>query len=193
MRAVRGTLSLKTHFNYQVPSLNTKTRVRKRIGIVNFLPNEVYRLCPIIIYKRRGIGQYPIFFEHLIPGHSGKRRRSWRTQKYLLSDPIFSQQIIADIHKSFSEANCILKMGNIWRSFWYAIISILLLSAGCSHQGDINPRNLLLDSRYKTPPKIGLDWLNKNGNDDLFPEKTTFVVHPKKKSKGRAFGGLKTG
>ena len=60
---------------------------------------------------------------------------------------------------------------------------------------------LLLDSRYKTPPKIGLDWSNKNGNDglaankyqDLFPEKTTFVVHPKKKSKGRAFGGLKTG
>ena len=92
-------------------------------------------------------------------------------------------------------------MGNIWRSFWYAGIIILLLSAGCSHQGDINPRNLLLDSRYKTPPKIGLDWLNKNGNDglaenkdqDLFPEKTTFVVHPKKKSKGRALGGLKTG
>ena len=94
-------------------------------------------------------------------------------------------------------------MGNIWRSFWYAIIILLLLSAGCSHQGDINPRNLLLDSRYKTPPKIGLDLLNKNGNDGLaenkyqdlsrFPEKTTFVVHPKKKSKGRAFGGLKTG
>ena len=92
-------------------------------------------------------------------------------------------------------------MRNIWRSFWYAGIIILLLSAGCSHQGDINPRNLLLDSRYKTPPKIGLDWLNKNGNDglaenkyqDLFPEKTTFVVHPKKKSKGRAFGGQKTG
>ena len=46
---------------------------------------------------------------------------------------------------------------------------------------------------------MGLDLLNKNGNDglaenkyqDLFPEKTTFVVHPKKKSKGRAFGGLK--
>ena len=93
-------------------------------------------------------------------------------------------------------------MGNIWRSFWYAgIIILLLLSAGYSYQGVINPRNLLLDSRYKTPPKIGLDWLNKNGNDglaenkdqDLFPEKTTFVVHPKKKSKGRAFGGLKTG
>ena len=81
-------------------------------------------------------------------------------------------------------------MGNIWRSFWYAGIIILLLSAGCSHQGDINPRNLLLDSRYKTPPIVGLDWLNKNGNDGLaenkyqdlsrFPEKTTFVVHPKK-------------
>jgi len=78
-------------------------------------------------------------------------------------------------------------------------IIILLLSAGCSHQGDINPRNLLLDSRYKTPPIVGLDWLNKNGNDglaenkyqDLFPEKTTFVVYPKKKSKGRALGGLK--
>ena len=46
-----------------------------------------------------------------------------------------------------------------------------------------------------------LTWLNKNANDglaknkyqDLFPEKTTFVVYPKKKSKGRAFGGLKTG
>ena len=46
-----------------------------------------------------------------------------------------------------------------------------------------------------------MDWLNNNGNDglaenkyqDLFPVKTTFVVHPKKKSKGRAFGGLKTG
>ena len=46
-----------------------------------------------------------------------------------------------------------------------------------------------------------MDWLNKNANDglaknkyqDLFPEKTTFVVYPKKKSKGRAFGGLKTG
>ena len=83
-------------------------------------------------------------------------------------------------------------------SFYY-----YLLGAHCSHQGDINPRNLLLDSRYKTPPKIGLDWLNKNGNDGLaenkyqdlsrFPEKTTFVVHPKKKSKGRALGGLKTG
>ena len=105
------------------------------------------------------------------------------------------------IHKSFSEANCILKMGNIWRSFWYAGIIILLLSDGCSYQGDINPRNLLLDSRYKTPPKIGLDWLNKNANgglaknkyQDLFPQKTTFVVYPKKKSKGRAFGGLKTG
>ena len=97
---------------------------------------------------------------------SGKRRRSWRTQKYLLSDPIFSKQIIAGIHKWFSEANCILKMGNIWRSFWYAgIIILLLLSAGYSYQGVINPRNLLLDSRYKTPPKIGLDWLNKNAND----------------------------
>ena len=48
---------------------------------------------------------------------------------------------------------------------------------------------------------MGLDLLNKNGNDglaenkyqDLFPEKTTFVVYPKKKSKGRALGGLKTG
>ena len=83
--------------------------------------------------------------------------------------------------------------------FRYAGIIILLLSAGCSYQGDINPRNLLLDSRYKTPPKIGLDWLNKNGNDglaenkyqDLFPEKTTFVVIQRRK--GRAFGGLKTG
>ena len=93
-------------------------------------------------------------------------------------------------------------MGNIWRSFWYTgIIILLLLSAGYSYQGVIDPRNLLLDSRYKTPPKIGLDWLNKNANDglaknkyqDLFPEKTTFVVYPKKKSKGRAFGGLKTG
>ena len=93
-------------------------------------------------------------------------------------------------------------MGNIWRSFWYAgIIILLLLSAEYSYQGVINPRNLLLDSRYKTPPKIGLDWFNKNRHDglaenkyqDLFPEKTTFVVHPKKKSKERAFGGLKTG
>ena len=58
------------------------------------------------------------------------------------------------------------------------MIIILLKSAWGSYQGDINPRNLLLDSRYKTPPKIGLDWLNKNGNDglaeniyqDLFPE-----------------------
>ena len=141
-------------------------------------------------------------------------------------------------------------MGNIWRTFWYAGI-IILLSASC--QGDINSRNLLLNSRYTTPPKVGLEWLNKNGNDalagilkkkknkrrgrtkarllflnchgrasmertlstdtwdllnknsflflsetwmteqkyqDLFPEKTTFVVHAKKKSKGRPFGGL---
>ena len=76
------------------------------------------------------------------------------------------------------------------------MLIILLLSAGCSYQGDINPRNLLLDSRYKTPPKTGLDWLNKNANDglanknkyqDLYPEKTTSVIYPKKKSKGRAF------
>ena len=44
-------------------------------------------------------------------------------------------------------------MGNIWRSFWYAAI-IILLSAVCSCQGDINSRNLLLNSRYTTPPKI---------------------------------------
>ena len=89
-------------------------------------------------------------------------------------------------------------MGNIWIILVRWTLIILLLYAGCSYQGDINPRNLLLDSRYKTPPKIGLDWLNKNANDglaknkyqDLFPENTTFV---KKKSKGRAFGGLKTG
>ena len=79
---------------------------------------------------------------------SGKRRRSWRTQKYLLSDPIFSQQIIAGIHKSFSEANCILKMGNIWRSFWYAGIIILLQSAGCS----------LLTPRRHQPKKLAT-WL----------------------------------
>ena len=55
-----------------------------------------------------------------------------------------------------------------------------------------NPRNLLLDSRYKTPPKIGLDWSNKNDNDglapnknqDLFLEKTTFVVHQRRNQKG---------
>ena len=76
-----------------------------------------------------------------------------------------------------------------------------MLDAHHSTTININPRNLLLDSRYKTPPKTGLDWLNKNANDglaknkyqDLFPKKTTFVVYPKKKSKGRAFGGLKTG
>ena len=68
----------------------------------------------------------------LLSRESGKRRRSWRTQKYLLSNPIFSQQIIAGINKSSSEANCILKMGNIWRSFWYTGIIIILPSAGCS-------------------------------------------------------------
>ena len=57
-----------------------------------------------------------------------------------------------------------------------------------------------LNSRYTAPPKIGLDWLNNNGNDGLaenkyqdlsrFPEKTTFVVHAKRKSKGRPFGSL---
>ena len=57
---------------------------------------------------------------------SGKRRRSWRTQKYLLSHPIFSQEIIADIHKSFGEADYFTKMGNIWRSFWYTGLIILL-------------------------------------------------------------------
>ena len=74
-------------------------------------------------------------------------------------------------------------MGNIWRSFWYAGIIILLLSDGCSYPGDINPRNLPLDSRYKTPPKTGLDWLNKNANDglaknkyqDLFPVLLWFI------------------
>ena len=40
----------------------------------------------------------------------------------------FSQLIIAGIHKLSSKANCILKMGNMWRSFWYAGIIILLLS-----------------------------------------------------------------
>ena len=84
-------------------------------------------------------------------------------------------------------------MGNIWRSFWYTGITILLLlSAGYSYQGVINPRNLLLDSRYKTPPKIGLDWLNKNGNDglaenkyqDLFPEKTTLWFIQRRNQKG---------
>ena len=35
-------------------------------------------------------------------------------------------------------------------------------------------------------------WMTENKYQDLFPEKTTFVVHPKKKSKGRALGGLKT-
>ena len=59
-------------------------------------------------------------------GDSGKRRRSWRTQKYLLSHPIFSQEIIADIHKSFGEADYFTKMGNIWRSFWYTGLIILL-------------------------------------------------------------------
>ena len=34
----------------------------------------------------------------------------------------------------------------------------------CSCQGDIKSRNLLLFSSYTIPPKIGLDWLNKNGN-----------------------------
>ena len=48
-------------------------------------------------------------------------------------------------------------------------------SAGCSYQGDINPRNWLLDSRYKTPPKIGLDWLNKNANDGLAKNKQTNI------------------
>ena len=79
-------------------------------------------------------------------------------------------------------------------SFYYYLL-------GVHTKGTINPGNLLLDSRYKTPPKIGLDWLNKNANDglaknkyqDLYPEETTFVIYPKKKSKGRAFGGLKTG
>ena len=51
--------------------------------------------------------------------------------------PIFSQQRISDIHKSFGEADYIKKIGNIWRSFWYVGI-IILLSA-----------------------------LNKNGNDAL--------------------------
>ena len=45
----------------------------------------------------------------------GKSRRSWRTQKYLLSHPFFTQQIIAVITQ-VSKANCIMKMGNFWRS-----------------------------------------------------------------------------
>ena len=57
--------------------------------------------------------------------YSGKRRRSWRTQKYLLSHSIFSQEIIAGIHKSFGEADHFTKMGNIWRSFWYTGLIIL--------------------------------------------------------------------
>ena len=60
------------------------------------------------------------------PCFSGKRRRSWRTQKYLLSHPIFSQEIIADLHKSFGEADYFTKMGNICRSFWYTGLIILL-------------------------------------------------------------------
>ena len=79
----------------------------------------------------------PCFYYFPIILNSGKRRRSWRTQKYLLSHPIFSQQIITDIHKLSGEADYITKMGNIWRSFWYVGI-IILLSA-----------------------------LNKNGNDAL--------------------------
>ena len=91
----------------------------------------------------------------------------------------------------------------VFQEHWlcFLFVSYQVYHTECSYQGDINPGNLLLDSRYKTPPKTGLDWLNKNANDglvknkyqDQFPEKTTFVVYPKKKSKGRAFGGLKTG
>ena len=33
-------------------------------------------------------------------------------------------------------------------------------------------------------------WMTENKYEDLLPEKTTFVVHAKKKSKGRPFGGL---
>ena len=44
---------------------------------------------------------------------------------------------------------------------------LLCCFLGTTEKGDINPRNLLLDSRYKTPPRIGLDWLNKNANDGL--------------------------
>ena len=39
---------------------------------------------------------------------------------------MFSQEIIADIHKSFGEADYFTKMGNIWRSFWYTGLIILL-------------------------------------------------------------------
>ena len=51
-------------------------------------------------------------------------------------------------------------------SFWYTGIIILLYAVGTC-QGDINSRNLLLNSRFTTPPKIGLEWLNKNGSDAL--------------------------
>ena len=62
------------------------------------------------------------------PRDSGKRRRSWRTQKYLLPDTFVFTTNYSCIYKSFSEANYILKMGKTWRSFWYAGIIILLLS-----------------------------------------------------------------
>ena len=49
------------------------------------------------------------------------------------------------------------------------------------HFGDINSRNLLLNSRYTTPPKTGLDWLNKNSNDAL----AGILKKKKNKRKGR--------
>ena len=102
----------------------------------------------------------------LMQNSKSGRRRSWRTRKnYFYCQIQFSQLVLHGIRKSFGGAIVYnTKMGNIWRSFWYVII---LLSAVCSCQGDINPRNLLLNSRYTTPPKIGLDWLNKNGSDAL--------------------------
>ena len=59
--------------------------------------------------------------------------------------------------------------------------SFYLLSAVCSCQGDINSRNLLLNSRYTTPPKIGLEWLNKNGSDAL----TDIVKKKRNRRRGR--------
>ena len=39
-------------------------------------------------------------------------------------------------------------------------------------------------------PFLNETWMTENKYQDLFPEKTTFVIHAKKKSKGRPFGDL---
>ena len=86
---------------------------------------QLHPVAPSIVPCKKTFNPGKIFTSVIIAGHiretardSGKPRRSWRTQKYLLSDPIFSHWIWEPYTMSFSEANCILKMGNIWRSFW---------------------------------------------------------------------------